>query len=105
MGVPGCPEDCERVAVRVPEGKEAVSQIIMRRVALTVEVWVEKKPDGLYYATARWADRSKSGTVLIRAQDEKEAVDECLRAAGYEPDDTEQLRAEHKRMTALLGVP
>lgn len=77
----------------------------MRRVALTVEVWVEKKDDGLYYATTRWAARDKSGTVLVRSRDEKEAVDECLIAAGYELDETEQLKAEIKRKTALLGVP
>lgn len=77
----------------------------MRRVALTVEVWVEKRDDGLYYATTRWAAKDKHGTVLVRAKDEREAVDECLIAAGYEPDETEQLRAEIKRKTALLGVP
>ena len=82
-----------------------MSQIIMRRVALTVEVWVEKKDDGLYYATTRWAAKDKHGTVLVRSKDEKEAVDECLLAAGYELDETEQLKAEIKRKTALLGVP
>ena len=82
-----------------------MSQIIMRRVALTVEVWVEKKDDGLYYATTRWADKNKHGTVLIRSRDEREAVDECLLSAGYDLDETDQLRAEIKRKTALLGVP
>jgi hypothetical protein len=77
----------------------------MRRVALTVEVGVEKRSDGLYYATARWADKSKHGTVLVRSKDEKDAVDECLIAAGYEIDDIERLKSENKRMTALLGVP
>jgi hypothetical protein len=77
----------------------------MRRVALTVEVGLEKRPDGLYYATTRWADKNKHGTVLVRSKDEKEAVDECLIAAGYEIDDTERLKSENKRMTALLGVP
>ena len=56
----------------------------MRRVALTVEVWVEKREDGLYYATTRWAAKEKHGTVLVRSKDEKEAVDECLLAAGYD---------------------
>ena len=82
-----------------------MSQIIMRRVALTVEVWVEKKDDGLYYATTRWADKNKHGTVLIRSKDEREAVDECLLSAGYELEDIERIKSENKRMTALLGVP
>ena len=77
----------------------------MRRVALTVEVWVEKKDDGLYYATTRWAAKEKHGTVLVRSKDEREAVDEALLAAGYELDETDQLKAEIKRKTALLGVP
>lgn len=71
------------MGVRVPEGK-AVSRPIRVNVATTVEVWVEKKPDGLYYATTPWAARNKNGTVLVRAQLEEDAVKECVLAAGYE---------------------
>jgi hypothetical protein len=62
-----------------------VSQIIVRRVAVTVEVGVEKRSDGFYYATTRWAAKSKNGTVLVRSKDKNEAVDACLIAAGYSP--------------------
>lgn len=72
----------------VPEGKDAVKRVRVS-VRHDVEVSVEKRLDGLFYATAPYCRRDKNGVVTVRSAAEDEAVAGCLTAAGYKPDTEE----------------
>lgn len=72
----------------VPEGQDAVKRLTVS-VRQDVQVSVERRLDGLFYATAQHADRNKNGVVLVRAPVEAEAVTGCIKAAGYKIDTEE----------------